>query len=321
MQREKKMPEGIYDIVIIGGGPAGLTAGLYAARGRMSVLLLESLAVMGQATMTEMIENYPGVENAAGFDLISMFKKQAETFGLECCQATVTGVSLREKEGIPVWHVESDNGTWEALSVVIASGARPRKLGVSGEEEFLGKGVSYCATCDGAFFRGKDIVVVGGGDTAVQEALFLTRFAEKVTLVHRRERLRATKILQERVLANKKIEFVWESVLESINGGEKVEKVSVRNIKADSKTDIPCDGVFVFVGWEPNTGFAEEVAELDKKGYIVTDSEMRTSHDGVFAAGDCREKLLRQVVTACGDGATAAFSAQHYVEELKGTAY
>jgi thioredoxin reductase (NADPH) len=321
MQQEKNMPEGVYDIVIIGGGPAGLTAGLYAARGRMRALLIESLAVMGQATMTETIENYPGVENAGGFSLISTFKKQAETFGLECCQGTVRGLSLREKEGISVWQVESDNGTWEALSVVIASGARSRKLGVAGEEEFLGKGVSYCATCDGAFFRGKNIVVVGGGDTAVEEALFLTKFGGKVTLVHRRERLRAAKILQERAFANKKMEFIWESVVEGINGGEKVEKISVRNIKTGGKTDVPCDGVFVFAGWEPNTGFAEAAAELDKKGYIVTDSEMRTSRDGVFAAGDCREKRLKQVVTACGDGATAAFSAQHYVEELKGTAY
>ncbi|MFH1552082.1 MAG: thioredoxin-disulfide reductase [Candidatus Omnitrophota bacterium] len=321
MQQTKNIPEGVRDIIIIGGGPAGLTAGLYAARGRMNALLIESLVVAGQVTITDMVENYPGIEKTSGFELISAFKRQAETFGLECRQGTVKGISRFERENARVWRVEDENGAHETLSVIVASGASPKKLGLPGEEDFVGKGVSYCATCDGAFFREKDIVVIGGGDTAVEEALFLTRFGKKVILVHRKDRLRATRILQERVRANKKIEFVLESEIEEILGGEKVEKVRVSNVKTGEKTDIPCDGVFVFVGWKPNTDFLDGTVERDERGCVVADDEMKASEEGVFVAGDCRKKLLHQIVTACGDGATAAFSAQHYVEELKGTAY
>ena len=319
--QEKKMPEGVHDILIIGGGPAGLTAGLYAARGRMDTLMVESFSVMGQATMTDMIENYPGIDRTTGFDLINGFKKQAEKFGLKTGQGTVEKIELSDDKGVPVWKVTSDGGVHEALSVVIASGASPRKLDVPGEKEFIGRGVSYCATCDGAFFRDKDIVVVGGGDTAVEEALYLTKFGKKVTLIHRRDRLRATKILQERAFASDKMEFVWDSVVEEIAGDKKVKKVIVRNKNTEERSEIPCDGAFVFVGWLPNTGFVKDVAELDKSGCIIVDSDMKTSAEGVFAAGDCCKKILHQVITACGDGATAAFSAQHYVDELKGVAY
>jgi thioredoxin reductase (NADPH) len=321
MQQAKDMPEGIYDIIIIGGGPAGLTAGLYAARGRMNALLLESFVIAGQVTMTEMIENYPGVEKITGLDLISAFKKQVEMFGLECRQATVKGISRSKEEGMPVWLVEDENGVRKTLSVIVASGARPRKLQVPGEEELFGKGVSYCATCDGAFFRDKNIVVVGGGDTAVEEALFLTRFGKKVTLIHRRDRLRAAKILQERAFSNKKMEFVWNSAVEGIIGGEKVEKIKVKNLKTGEEDDISCDGVFLYIGWHPNTDFLKGTVELDEKDRIIVDNEMKTSQEGIFAGGDCCKKHLHQIITACGDGAVAAFSAQRYVEELKGVAY
>ena len=315
------MNAGIYDIIIIGGGPAGLTAGLYASRGRMKTLLIESMSVMGQASMTELIENYPGVEKATGFDLISTFKKQAQSFGLECAMGTVKALSASVTGGQKTWKVIDENGEYHALAVVIASGARPKKLGVPGEVEMTGKGVSYCATCDAAFFRDKEILVVGGGDTAVEEALFLTRFGKKVTLVHRRDRLRATKIVQERAFSCKKMEFIWESVVESINGSAKVESVTVKNVKTGGETDVACDGVFVFVGWQPNTDFIDGIVDLDKGKAIITGASMNTSRPGIFAAGDCCSKVLHQVVTACGDGATAAYSAQQYVEELKGVAY
>jgi len=321
MQKTKEIPDNIYDIVIIGSGPAGLTAGIYAARGRMNVLLIESLTIMGQAAMTDMVENYPGVEDIPGMKLVDVFRKQSEKFGLNFRYGTVEGISSRKEGGLEVWQVKDENGVCEALSVIIASGALPQKLGVPGEEEFTGTGVSYCATCDAAFFHGKDIIVAGGGDTAVEEALFLTRFVRKVTLVHRRDRLRATKVLQERAQANEKMEFAWDSVIKEVLGKEKVEAVRIKNVKNGEEHEIACDGVFVFVGWKPNTAYVKDMIKLDEKGGIVTDDDMKTSVRGIFAAGDCRRKLLHQIVTACGDGATAAFSAQRYVEELKGTAY
>ncbi|MEA3488991.1 MAG: thioredoxin-disulfide reductase [Candidatus Omnitrophota bacterium] len=321
MKVNNGIPEGVHDMIIIGGGPAGLTAGLYAARGRMDVLLLESLTIMGQVTMTDLVENYPGIEKASGFEIISSFKKQAEAFGLRSRQGTVKKVSFREEGDIKVWQVGDENGVCEALSVLIASGARPKKLRVPGEEEFLGKGISYCATCDAAFFREKDIIVVGGGDTAVEEALFLTRFGKKVTLLHRRDRLRATRILQERAFANDKMDFIWDSVVEEIAGGEKVDGIKISNVKTGEKNDVPCEGVFIYVGWDPNTDFIEGGVEMDRNGHVIVDLEMKTSQEGIFAGGDCCKKHLHQIVTACGDGATAAFSAQRYVEEIKGMAY
>ncbi len=315
------MQQDVYDIIIIGGGPAGLTAGLYAARGRRNVIMIESYTIMGQATMTDIIENYPGVESSTGFDLISTFKKQAESFGLKCSSGTVKNISRGEADGIPLWLVEDENGQHKALSVIIASGARAKKVGVPGEEEFLGKGVSYCATCDGAFFRDKDIVVIGGGDTAVEEALFLTKFGKKVTLIHRRDRLRATKIVQERALSNKKMEFVLESVVEEIKGTDKVEGVRIKNLSSGESSDISCEGVFVFVGWSPNSDFSKGIIDLDERGSIVVDANMNTSASGIFAGGDCCSKILHQVVTACGDGAIAAFSAGQYVDALKGETY
>jgi len=318
---EKKFAENIYDIAIIGGGPAGLTAGLFASRARMKTVLIESLSVMGQATMTDVIENYPGIERIGGFELLENMKKQATGFGLNRVEGTVTKISSREEEGTVVWQAETGSGGYEALSLIIASGACPKELGVPGEDDFIGRGVSYCATCDAAFFKDKDIVVVGGGNTAVEEALFLTKFGKKVTLIHRRDRLRASKIVQERAFSNDKLEFVLDSVVERISGGDKVEKVLVKDVKTEKDQEIPCDGVFIFAGWKPNTDFIEGILDLGEKKHITVDENMRTGCKGIFACGDCCKRPLHQVITACGDGAIAAQSAQHYVEELKGTAY
>jgi len=307
-----------YDVIIIGGGPAGLTAAIYTSRARLKTLVIESYSVPGQAIITDSIENFPGFpEGINGFELVEKFKKQAEKFGAELIVKNVEKIE-QLKDG---WRIKAEDKTYTTLSIIIATGVHPRKLDVPGEHKFTGKGVSYCATCDGALYRDKHVVVIGGGDTAIDEALFLTRFAKKVTLIHRRDRLRGTKILQERVLANKKMEFVWESNVIEILGKERIEGVKINNIKTKKDTDLSCDGVFVFVGYEPNTVLAKGLLKLDKKSYILADEDMNTSKKGIFSCGDCRKKLLRQVVTACGDGATAAFNAQQYVEKLKGTAY
>lgn len=300
----------MYDVIIIGGGPAGLTAGIYTSRARLKTLLIEDSSVSSQAILADLIENFPGFSEAVnGADLIGRMKKQAGQFGLEFASGSVSTVKS-------AWQVSLDGKTIEALSLIIATGARPKGLNIPGEEKFRGKGVSYCATCDGAFFKNKDIVVVGGGDAAIEEALFLTRFAKSIKLIHRRDRLRATKILQERALNNKKIEFVWNTTVKEILGKDRVEK-----IKTNQGTTIPCSGVFIFAGLIPNTDFVKGILKLDDYGYIITDSDMRTSQEGVFACGDCRQKSLRQIITACGDGATAAYSCQQYVEKLKGVVY
>jgi len=312
----------IYDVAIIGAGPAGLTAAIYASRARLKTLLVESLTTPGQAITTAHIENYPGFpEGLNGFELIDRFKKQAVNFGTEFQTGDIKSLKECKAEGKKAWRLGRSGGDITSLSVIIASGASPRKLGIPGEDEFRGKGVSFCAVCDAAFFKGKNIAVVGGGDTAVEEALFLTGFAAKVTLVHRRDRLRATKILQERASANKKLEFIWNSVAKKISGTNKVEALEIENIKSGKSTNLPVDGIFVFVGYTPNTAYLKGALKLDKNGYITADCDMKTQKAGVFACGDARKKLLRQVVTAAGDGATAAHSARLYVEELKGIAY
>ena len=321
MHRKLNIPQEVYDIIIVGGGPAGLTAGIYASRARMKTLLIESFSVIGQATMTEKIENYPGIESVGGFELVNIFKKQAQNFGLECTTGTVRSIDQEKENDCLLCKTETEDKTYKALSVIVASGARPKKLNVPGEKEFLGKGISYCAICDAAFFKDKEIVVVGGGDTAVEEALYLTRFASKVTLIHRRDRLRAARIPQEQISANEKVEFVWKSVVGSIEGDEKVNRVIIRDVDTAEKKEITCEGVFIFTGWHPSTDFVDGVVELGEKGNIIVDEAMKTSKNGIFACGDCTKKVLHQVVTACGDGATAAYSAQQYVEELKGIAY
>ncbi|MCD6093833.1 MAG: thioredoxin-disulfide reductase [Candidatus Omnitrophica bacterium] len=307
----------LYDVIIIGGGPAGLTAGIYTSRARLRTLLVEDFTLSPQVTTTFQIENYPGFpEGIGGLDLIERFKKQAKEFGVEFKQARVKNVE-RGLTSIKEIKIETESEVYNSLSLIIASGARPKELGVKGEKEFRGKGVSYCATCDGPFFRDREVVVIGGGDSAVKEALYLTRFVRKVTLLHRRDKLRATKILQERLFSEQKIDVRWDSVAEEILGREKVEGVRIINLKTKEKSVLSCDGVFIFAGLLPNTDFARGVVELDEKGYVVVDSRMRTSVEGIFACGDCRSTILRQVITACGDGAFAAFSAQEYVEQLK----
>jgi len=313
--------DSLYDMVIIGGGPAGYTAGIYAARASLKALLIEGATTVSQITVTDLIENYPGMpEGINGFELVQLFRRQAEKFGLEIIQGDVAALAKEKRDGMETWKV-STGKDYATLAVIIATGANWRKIGVPGEENFAGKGVSYCATCDGPFYRDKEVFVIGGGDTAIQEAIFLTHFAEKVTVIHRRDRLRATKILQEKAFAHDKIQFIWDSVVEEIAGKQYVEGIKIKNLKTGESINLPADGVFVFVGINPNTEAFQGIMKLDKGGYISTDGNMQTSAKGVFACGDCISKLLRQVVTACGDGATAAFSAQLYVEALKGESY
>lgn len=314
--------ETIYDIIIIGGGPAGLTAGIYAARGRMKTLLLEMTACGGQILTADVIENFPGFPcGTKGPDLADLMLKQAEAFGLEILTREVKKV-LPKKGEKDSFVIELDGkDTLRALSVIVATGARWKALGVLGEDSLRGRGVSYCATCDGPLFRGKDVVVVGGGDTALEDALFLTKFANKVIVVHRRDRLRAARILQERAFANKKIELCFNSVVTEIKGGNKVESVLVKDVTTSKEKTIKADGVFVLIGLLPNSGVFKDILKLDEKGYIISDDDMKSSLEGVFACGDVRRKSLRQVVTAVGEAATAAVSAQHYVERLKGNEY
>lgn len=307
----------IYDVIIVGGGPAGLTAGIYTARARLTTLLLNSYTILGQAVSTHLIENYPGFpEGIGGFELIEQFEKQAQGFGLTIYPDTVKGVQQVRQQDTDIWQIESEDGTYRAISLIIATGASHKKLGVPGELEFLGKGVSYCATCDGPLYRDRQIVVVGGGDAAVEEALFLTRFSSKVTLIHRRDALRATKILQERLFANKNIEVVWDSVVTDILSSSVVEGVRVKNIKTQKDTELDCNGVFVFIGLVPNTDLFQKIVRLDDNGYIITDENMMTSQKGIFACGDCRQTPFRQVITACGDGAMAGFAVNNWLTHL-----
>ena len=301
-----------YDLVIIGAGPAGLTAGIYAARARMKVLLLEKAAPGGQIIVTDWIENYPGFpEGISGFDLAEKMKKQAEDLGLQIELAEVKSLNLSEETKEIV--LKDRSITTKAL--ILASGASPRKLGI-GEDRYMGKGISFCATCDAPFFRDKTVVAIGGGDTAVQESIFLTKFVKKVYLVHRRDELRATKILQERAFANDKIEFVWDSVATGVDGFFGIEGVSVKNLKTGEKSVIKADGCFIWVGILPNTEFIQESVKTDEWGFILADAKMQTNVPGVYAAGDVRDTPLRQVSTAVGDGAVAAVSAEHYIENL-----
>jgi thioredoxin reductase (NADPH) len=307
-----------YDLVIIGGGPAGLTAAVYASRARLKSLLIGSISVPSQAMLTEYIENYPGFPDGInGFELLENFKRQAEVFGAESISGTVQKIEAFAEKDFKGWKIEADGKAYISLSIIIASGARPKRLNLPGEERLTGRGVSYCATCDAALYKNKDVVVIGGGDSAIEEALFLTKFVNKVSVIHRRDALRATKVLQERAFGNKKIDFIWSSIVTEIIGGAKVSGLKIKNIKTDKETELCCEGVFIFAGYVPNTDFAKGLLELDEEGYIITDGNMATSKKGIFACGDCRKKLLRQVVTACADGAIAAFSAQQYLEGLE----
>ncbi len=322
MDHDAVSKKDIYDVIIVGGGPAGLTAGIYTSRARLSSLLIEKLGFGGQAAITDRIENYPGfIGGITGPELVHNMEEQAKSFGLNPLFGEVTGFEVSEEDSIKRVFVNNEPEPYQCLSLIIAAGHEQRKLGVPGEEEYTGKGVSYCATCDGAFFRDLSVAVVGGGDVALEEALFLTRFVKKAYIIHRRDRLRATKILQERAFSNAKIELVLDSVLDEIFGRTTVEGVKVRNFKTGERKDLQVSGVFVFIGWIPSLSFLGDTVERSEDGYIIVDKEMATSREGIFACGDCCKKNLRQIVAACGDGATAAFSAQHYVERIKGEEY
>jgi len=311
-----------YDVVIVGGGPAGLTAGMYAARAALRALAIVGEATMSQVTITDMIENYPGIPGGVnGFDLAERMKTQAVGFGLKTVLGDVTAIVRKRWGSHEGWEISAGGLRYGALAVIVATGAIWRRLGVPGEERFIGRGVSFCATCDGPFYRNREVAVVGGGDAAIQEAIYLTRFAKKVTVIHRRNRLRAAGSLQKHALANEKIAFAWDSVIEAIEGGDAVRLIRLKNVKTGSVQEIAVDGVFVFIGLTPNTATFRELIDLDEGSYIKVDANMRTSAPGIFACGDCTAKRFRQVVTACGDGATAAYSAQLYVDELKGEAY
>ncbi len=303
----------LYEILIIGGGPAGLTAGIYAARSKRETLILEKLLPGGQVSLTDLVENYPGFpEGIDGPDLVKRMEEQAKKFGVEILTDEIVDIKIDDKE---VKEVIGRGGTYKAKTVIIAGGAEPRKLGVPGEKEFTGKGVSYCATCDGAFFEGQEIAVVGGGDTAVREAIYLTQFAKKVTIIHRRDKLRASKILQERAFRNEKIDFLWNSVVTEIIGDKRVEKIKVKNVKTQEESIIEKNGIFIYIGLVPKTDYLKGKIDLSEDGYILTDEKMRTNIDGIYAAGDIRKKSLRQIVTAVADGAQAAMSAVEYLEE------
>ena len=302
-----------YDLVIIGGGPAGLTAGLYAARARLNVILIEKIVPGGQVLTTDWIENYPGFpEGISGPDLIQKMTEQVKKFDLNIESNEVISLDLSE----PVKKIKLSDRTITSHTIIIATGASPKKLGIPGEDIFFGRGLSTCATCDAPFFKDKMVAAVGGGDTAVQESIFLTKFVKKVYLIHRRDQLRATKILQERAFANDKIEFIWDSVLTSIDGLANVEKITVKNVKTGDTKELSVDGCFIWTGILPNTNFLKDEVKVDDYGFIIVDSNMQSSVPGVFAAGDARSTGLRQIVTAAGDAASAVFSAEHYIETL-----
>ena len=303
-----------YQLIILGGGPAGLTAGLYAARDRLQVLLVEKGVVGGQVLVTDWIDNYPGFpDGLSGSDLIEKMAAQAARFALE----TKNGNVIKVEISAATKKLTLESG--EELSsqaLIICTGARPNKLGIPGEEKLTGKGVSYCATCDGPFFRDQDILVVGGGDTAIQEADFLTKFARKVWVIHRRDTLRATKVLQERAFANERIEFIWNSNVIAIEGEKEVERMRLRNNEGGEQ-EISASGIFVLIGTIPNNEILPlEQLGADAHGFIRTDDEMRTKVPGVMAAGDIRSKTVRQIINGAGEGAVAAIAAEHYLSEL-----
>jgi len=302
----------VYDVAIVGGGPAGLAAGLYASRGKMSAVIIEKGKWGGQAATTEELENYPGsIEHPTGPKVMERMRAQAEAFGTELLKDEVVGFDFSDK----IKTVKLSKGEIKAKTVIFATGAQPMLLGAPGELELRGKGVSYCATCDADFFTELDVVVIGGGDAAVEEAIYLTKFAEKVTIVHRRDEFRAAKSIVEKAMSNEKISVIWNTTVEEIYGDGIVEGVKLKNTQTGEVTDYRADGVFVFVGTKPITEVIKGHVELDAKGYIKADEEMRTSVEGVFAAGDVRIKSLRQVITACADGAIAAVNAEKYIEK------
>ena len=301
-----------YDTIIIGAGPAGLSAAIYAARSGLKTAIFEKGIVGGQITVTQDVENYPGFETAiGGFELTEQMRKQALRFEADFIDDEVTAVGLEGKCKI----IGTHDHEYRAKTVIFCSGAFPRRMNVPGEERLTGRGVSYCATCDGALYRGKTVAVIGGGDSAIEEGLFLTKFAEKVYVIHRRDELRAQYIIQQRAFKNPKMEFIWDTVLQEIKGETKVSELEVYNRKTDKLSFLKVDGVFIYVGILPNTALLESRLNLDSSGFVITDEHMHTNIPGIFAAGDIRSKVLRQVVTAASDGAIAAWSAEKWIAE------
>ena len=307
-----------HNVIIIGSGPAGFAAALYSARANLEPLLITGSEIGGQIATTADIENYPGFKGDSSAELIQIMQEQAEHFGTKMSFDTVTQVDFAQHP----YRIKTYESEFLAKSVIIGTGASHRKLNVPGEIEFAGKGVSYCATCDGFFFQNRSVVVVGGGDTAVEETLFLTRFASELYLVHRRDRLRASPILQERILNHEKAKFIWDSVVEEIQGDEKsVTAVRLKNVKTDEQTIHPTEGIFIFIGHIPNTEIFKGQINLDEQGYIITDKRQHTSVPGVFAAGDVQDHIFRQAITSAGTGAAAAIEAEKYIAEIEHRAY
>ena len=309
----------LYDVIILGAGPAGLSAALYAGRACLKTLLIEKAMPGGQITLTNDIENYPGqlLEGESGFSLTERMGQQADKFGVERAYDEITAVDLSGEKKV----LTGMSGTYRSKTVIIATGAHPKPIGCENEEKFTGRGISFCATCDGMFFRDLDVYVVGGGDSAVEEAIYLTRFARKVTIIHRRDQLRAVKTIQERAFANKKISFLWNTVVEKVDGDTALSEMTLRNTVTGERTIIRANeadglfGLFGFVGFTPNTALFEGQVDMER-GYIITDEDMRTNIPGVYAAGVLRVKSLRQVITAAADGAIAAMQCAKYIEEM-----
>ncbi len=308
------MAEKNYDVIIVGGGPGGLTAGMYAARANRKAVLLEKFMPGGQIANTEEVEDYPGFEHISGAELAMKMTNHAKKFGLEIISDEVIKVYSEGEDRLAAC---ASGDIYRGRAIILSTGGSPLFLKVPGEKEFSGKGVSYCAICDGAFFKNQVIAVVGGGDAAVEEAMFLTKFGSKVILIHRRDKLRAQKIIQERAFKNSKLEFIWDSIVESINGDERVRSLSLRNVKSGEVSKLDVGAIFIFIGFVPNSNFFRDDVKKTEGGYIITDAKMETSIKGIYACGDVRDQLVRQITNAVGDGTTAAVAAEKRIEELE----
>ena len=306
------------NVIIIGSGPAGLTAAIYAARANLNPLVFSGMERGGQVTLTDDLENFPGFpDGLGGFEMYQLFEKQAQKFGAEIIYDVVTKVDLAGE----IKKVVAGDKEYEAKAVIIATGSTPKKLGVPGEKELVGRGVSYCATCDGFFFTDKHVAVVGGGNSALDEGLFLTRFAKKVTIIHRRDRLRADAILQDRAMKNEKINFIWDTVVERIQGQDAVTELLLKNIKTGKSSTLPIDGIFVFIGHYPNVDLVKDQLDLQEGNTIKTDRRTRTNLEGVYACGDVQDSIYRQAITSAGSGCQSAMEVEKYIAEREGQAY
>ena len=307
----------MYDLIIIGSGPAGLSAAVYAKRAGLNMLIIEKNPVSGgQIIDTYEVDNYLGIPGVNGFDLAMKFREHADKLGAEFADASVTAIETVDKGSdtkAPVYKVVTDNGEFETHTIILATGAHHSKLGIPGEEEFIGKGVSYCATCDGAFYKDKITAVNGGGDVAVEDAIFLSRFCKKVYLIHRRNELRATKILQDELFALPNVEVIWDSVVKEIKGEDKVTTLKIENVKSKEESDLNVDGIFVAIGIHPSTDLFADIVKCDENGYVIANEDGITSAPGIFVAGDSRKKRLRQIVTAVADGANAVTAVQDFL--------